>query len=228
VQEQGEGTDERESLLAPASILCSPRRTKLKISRERRRATETTGFLSRQRQQFSARLCRCIPPSRESQWVSCRLIYRLSNRPSKAVLSGYHLDKLASICLSQTTPTGGQASAVFPESPTQASVSTTSLKLSSGNWHIYLGDCANQPVDSGTMLTVTGVVPPSITSFNPTSASSGATITITGSGLQGSTQVMIGGVRASLREVNNQAIKVIVPETAKSGSISVVTPGERW
>lgn len=66
---------------------------------------------------------------------------------------------------------------------------------------------------------------PTITSFAPTSAQAGATITINGTGFTGATQVLIGGMpAASYTVVSATQITATVPNVAGSGLISVTTP----
>src|SRR5580765_7097756 len=67
---------------------------------------------------------------------------------------------------------------------------------------------------------------PVISSFSPTSATLGKTVTLTGSGFSGATQVSFGSVAAtSPTVVSNTKITVKVPTTAASGLIAVRTAG---
>ncbi len=66
--------------------------------------------------------------------------------------------------------------------------------------------------------------PPTITSFTPTTASTGTTVTITGTNFTGATTVSFGGTAAtSFTVVNNTTITAMVGSGA-SGSVSVTTP----
>jgi hypothetical protein len=68
------------------------------------------------------------------------------------------------------------------------------------------------------------VVAPVITSFTPTNAASGTTVTITGTGFTGATAVKFGGTPASsFNVVNGTSIHAVVGAGA-SGDISVTTP----
>ncbi|MBD1210483.1 MAG: IPT/TIG domain-containing protein [Ignavibacteria bacterium] len=68
--------------------------------------------------------------------------------------------------------------------------------------------------------------PPTIASFSPTTASLGATITITGTDLSGASLVTIGGVpAASFTVISPTTITFVVPSRAGNGAITVTTPG---
>ena len=69
------------------------------------------------------------------------------------------------------------------------------------------------------------IPPPVISSFDPTTAAAGATVTITGSNFTGATNVSFGGVPAfTFNVVSSTTIIVLVP-SGGSGSVSVTTPG---
>lgn len=72
-------------------------------------------------------------------------------------------------------------------------------------------------------IVVTAIPSPAISSFNPSSASTGSTITIFGSNFSGVTSVKFNGVTASYTYVSNTQISATVPSTATSGTISVTT-----
>jgi hypothetical protein len=70
------------------------------------------------------------------------------------------------------------------------------------------------------------VVPaPTITSFTPTSALAGATITITGTNLAGATAVSFGGTPAASFTVTNETTISAVVGNGSSGEVKVTTPG---
>jgi hypothetical protein len=69
------------------------------------------------------------------------------------------------------------------------------------------------------------VATPVISSFTPTSAASGATITITGTSFTGATAVSFGGTAASSFNVVNATTIQAVVGTGASGDVSVSTPG---
>jgi hypothetical protein len=76
---------------------------------------------------------------------------------------------------------------------------------------------------SSSSFTVTNA--PLITGFSPTSGPVGTVVTITGSGFTGATSVKFAGVAAAFSVVSSTQITVTVPSGAKSGAISVTTPG---
>ena len=66
---------------------------------------------------------------------------------------------------------------------------------------------------------------PTITSFTPTSAITGAAITITGTGLSGASSVRFDGTNASVFTVRSSTqIEATVPNGALAGDIAVTTP----
>jgi len=67
---------------------------------------------------------------------------------------------------------------------------------------------------------------PAITSFTPTTAKTGTTVTITGKNLTSASAVMFDGLEAtSYKVVSATKITAKVPTKAKSGKISVKTKG---
>jgi hypothetical protein len=67
---------------------------------------------------------------------------------------------------------------------------------------------------------------PVISIFSPTSGPVGTVVTITGRTLTGATSVTFGGVKATSFTVDSYTqITATVPTSAKTGRISVTTPG---
>lgn len=66
---------------------------------------------------------------------------------------------------------------------------------------------------------------PVIDSFRPDSGEVGAEIAILGRHLGGATEVTFAGTQAAFSVVSETEIRAVVPESAKSGKIGVVTPG---
>ncbi|MBV8079474.1 MAG: IPT/TIG domain-containing protein [Actinobacteria bacterium] len=64
---------------------------------------------------------------------------------------------------------------------------------------------------------------PSITTFAPMKAKSGATVTITGKNLTGASKVEVDGMTATFKVVSATKITLKVPAKAKSGKLMVVT-----
>jgi uncharacterized repeat protein (TIGR03803 family) len=79
----------------------------------------------------------------------------------------------------------------------------------------------------GTVSTLTRLkVPPTVTSFNPTSGSVGTPVTIMGTGFTGATKVTFGGVKAAaFTIVSATEITTTVPTGAITGKIAVTTVG---
>lgn len=86
------------------------------------------------------------------------------------------------------------------------------------------GDLGNgSTTDSPLPVAVTYV--PSIVGMSPSSGPVGTAVTITGSNLDGATQVTFGGVSATVTQDTTTKIKVTVPVGATTGKIKVFTPG---
>jgi len=95
--------------------------------------------------------------------------------------------------------------------------------LSSGVYTgiLYVGDMTVNSI--GYPISVTILNTPTITSFSPTSAIVGNSITITGAAFSGITGVSIGGLAATYTLVDDSHIIVTVPNGASSGDIVVTT-----
>lgn len=78
------------------------------------------------------------------------------------------------------------------------------------------------PLGTGTSATVFHLAP-SLTSFAPSSAPRGGTVTLTGSGLGTVKKVTIGGKRATVTSSSTTQIVVTVPARAATGAIVVVS-----
>lgn len=82
------------------------------------------------------------------------------------------------------------------------------------------------PGGTATLPGFTFIPPPTITSFTPTSAAGGATVTITGTNFLSATQVRFGGVAAtSFMVVSATQITAVVAAGGATGSVQVTTPG---
>ena len=151
--------------------------------------------------------------------------------PGKITLNGNRLDKIAKVCFSNAaTASGGKNVAVTPGSGTQATLSfdiNNSLQLTTGSWHVFPGECANQPAANAPAVTITASAA-QIDSFTPTKAAVGATITLAGSNFGGTTAVTIGGVtvpKDNFKLTDAKTITAKVPTGAKSGVVMLNGPG---
>jgi hypothetical protein len=77
---------------------------------------------------------------------------------------------------------------------------------------------------TGSLGVFTFLGPPTITSFSPLSASTGATVTITGNNFTGATAVSFGGTAAASFTVVNATTITAVVGAGASGAVSVTTP----
>ncbi len=120
-------------------------------------------------------------------------------------LSGTNSVKFNGVSAGFTINSANQVTATVPAS---ASTGKISLTTPSGT------------VTSSTNFTITGS--PVITSFSPSSSTTGATITILGANFTGAS-VQFNGVAASATVVSSSQITAVVPSTATTGYITVTT-----
>ena len=69
------------------------------------------------------------------------------------------------------------------------------------------------------------VSPPSINTINPTKYVVGGTVKITGSHLSGTSAVAFNGASATFTQVSDSQVNAVVPDAARSGPVTVTTPG---
>jgi hypothetical protein len=86
------------------------------------------------------------------------------------------------------------------------------------------------PAGTGTSAAGFTVLPavapaPVISGFTPASGMRGIRVTINGSGFMGATAVTFNGVRAAFTVVSDSRIVATVPPLARTGHITVTTPG---
>src|SRR5207247_584632 len=66
---------------------------------------------------------------------------------------------------------------------------------------------------------------PKLTSFTPPSGPAGASVTVAGTGFAGVTTVKVNGVAASFSVLSKVQLRLTVPASAASGTITVATAG---
>ena len=122
------------------------------------------------------------------------------------------------------TQTSGQATSAGGTGKTTAEMKTQSTFTSwdfSTIWNINSAYNSGYPI----LRAFTYFAAPTISSFTPTSAATGATVTITGTNFTGATSVSFGGTAAtSFSIVDATSITAVVAGGA-TGSVSVTTPG---
>ncbi len=110
------------------------------------------------------------------------------------------------------------ASAVFTiNSPTQI---TVNVPTAATTGKIKVTNAAGSGLSVGTFL-----VPPTITSFSPTSGHAGSSVAISGKTFLNASSVTINGVAATFTINSSIKITATVPSGATSGKIAVTTPG---
>ncbi len=113
------------------------------------------------------------------------------------------------------------------------SIAATSFKVVSGNYMTAVVPPAaitgivSVTTPTRTLSTLTKLlVPPTVTSFTPTSGTVGTEVQITGTGFTGATKVAFQGVNATTFTVNSATmITATVPTGAVTGTIGVTTVG---
>jgi len=84
---------------------------------------------------------------------------------------------------------------------------------------LWLASCTKK--DDPTVATP----PPAITSFTPASGMPGATVTVTGTNLGGTTSLLLGSVATTFTVVNATTVTFTVPATAQTGALVLTAPG---
>ena len=93
------------------------------------------------------------------------------------------------------------------------------------NWSISIPSSTNAPCfGTGNSIAVTVTPAPAITTFSPSTGSSGQTVAINGSGFTGASAVNFNGISATFSVINDGLINATIPAGSTTGLISVVTP----
>lgn len=125
-------------------------------------------------------------------------------------------------------PSGTVAS--FSPNPTTGTTSTLTLSTTAtaptGTSSMTVAGSANgmtiAPLNLGLTL---ATQPSTISSFSPGSGKASTTVTITGTGLTGTTSVLFNGAAASFVVLSSTQIQATLPANATSGPITATTPG---
>jgi len=113
---------------------------------------------------------------------------------------------------------GGVAATSFV---VNSSTSITAVVASGSSGNVSV----TTPGGTATLAGFTFIPTPVISSFTPTNAATGATITITGTNFTGATAVRFGGVAATSFVVNSSTSITAIVASGASGNVSVTTPG---
>lgn len=114
----------------------------------------------------------------------------------------------------QATVTSATANQIIANVPSGATSGRISVKV------------GVQTVNTSTDFTV--VIPPTISSFDPTSGTVGTTITVIGSNfdvLQTNNLVKVNGLAATVTSSSNTSLTFLVPDNATNGKISITVNG---
>jgi kumamolisin len=118
---------------------------------------------------------------------------------------------------------GGTAATVLQDTATEIVVKVPQFATSGA---ITITTASGKVVTSGKFtVTIPGLSLPTITSFTPASGPVGTLVTINGTNLEGTMAIYFNGIRASSGQVvSNNQLNAIVPRSATTGPITVVTP----
>ncbi len=157
-------------------------------------------------------------PKRLTFWVKANSASEPNEVSVRVSTTGTNLGDFSTVALAST-----------PVGSTTYSQLTADLSAFAGQT-IYLAFVRDAEPADGWVLYVDDVVventPPIIASFAPTSVcESGDTVTITGSGFIGVTDVLVGSTAATFSVVDPTTITFVVPVGATSDLLTVITPG---
>ena len=108
---------------------------------------------------------------------------------------------------------------------TGATTQTISVSVA-GSYTVTVTNASGCSATSAAVTTVVNALPaPTISSFTPTSAATGISVTITGANLNGATAVSFGGTAATSFTVDNATQITALVGDGASGSVSVTAPG---
>ncbi len=128
-------------------------------------------------------------------------------------ISGTNLDSTTGVTF------GGVAAAIISTAPSTVKA-TVPIAAVTGN--IGITNPAGIVTSQGIFAVA---LPPTLTSFSPSSGAIGITITLTGTNFMGTTAVTLAGNNMTFTILSSTQITVTVPSSASSGTIRVTTPG---
>ncbi|PPD00312.1 MAG: hypothetical protein CTY35_02615, partial [Methylotenera sp.] len=157
-------------------------------------------------------------PKRLTFWVKANSASEPNEVSVRVSTTGTNLGDFSTVALAST-----------PVGSTTYSQLTADLSAFAGQT-VYLAFVRDAAPADGWVLYLDDVVventPPIVTSFAPTSVcESGDTVTITGSGFIGVTDVLVGSTAATFNVVSPTTITFVVPVGATSDLLTVITPG---
>ncbi|MEI8074254.1 MAG: T9SS type A sorting domain-containing protein [Bacteroidota bacterium] len=152
-------------------------------------------------------------PNIPARWA----LFNPNNRTDEVILAT-ELGIYGSTNFSSATPIWAQSITGF------ANVRTDMLQMRNSDYQV-IAATHGRGLFSSNGFVAAGVQAPTITSFTPTSASLGQTVTITGTNLSGTTGVSFGGTAASSYTVVSATSVTAVVGTGTSGTVNVITPG---
>ena len=144
-------------------------------------------------------------------------LFNPNNRTNEVILAT-ELGIYGTTNFASATPTWAASNTGF------ANVRTDMLQLRNSDYQVVAATYG-RGLFSSNGFAVSGVTPPTITSFAPTSGRVGDTITITGTNLSTATNVSFGGTTAtSFNIISATSIKAVVGP-GNTGTVNVITPG---
>ena len=129
------------------------------------------------------------------------------------------------VTITGTNLTGATAVTVNGTAATLGANTATSLAFTVGMGSTTGAVSVTTPGGTATGGTFTVTVPPTISSFLPTSGPGGTTVIITGSNLSGLTSVLLRGIPCNISPISATQTSFVVPAQASTGKFQLTTTG---